>query len=99
MHKMYCIVRKDLKNHSHKACQGGHAIAQYFLDHGLHDIWDNGTMVFLKALNEAHLLKIKEDLDKNGINHSVFQEPDIGNQYTALACIDIGERFKNLALL
>lgn len=101
MHKMYCIVRKDkdMSNPSYQACQGGHAIAQYFMDHGNHDIWDNGTMVYLRAASEQHLLKIKDDLERDGVKHSTFIEPDIGHQYTALACIDTGERFKSLSLL
>jgi len=98
MLKLYCIIRRDL-SHSHRACQGGHAIAQYFIDHGMHDTWDNGTMVYLKAQGEEHLLQIKDVLEQDGIKHSIFNEEDLGNQYTALACIDTGERFKNLALL
>ncbi len=96
---MYCIVRRDLKSNSHKACQGGHAIAQYFIDHGMHAIWDNGTMIYLRAMDEDHLLKIKDELDKDGINNSIFQEADYGDQYTAIACIDKGDRFRNFALL
>lgn len=101
MHKMYCIIRKDrdMKHPSYQACQGGHAVAQYFLDHGRHDEWNNGTMVYLGASNESHLLKIKEELERDGIKHSTFVEPDIGNQHTALACIDTGERFGKLSLL
>lgn len=98
MHKMYCIIRKDMGS-SYRACQGGHAIAQYFIDHGMHDAWDNGTMIYLRAHDEDHLLEIKDNLSKDGIKHSIFIEPDLGDQHTALACIDTGERFKNLALL
>ena len=98
MHKMYCIIRKDMKP-SYQACQGGHAIAEYFIEHGKHETWDNGTMIYLKAKSESHLLKIKDELAKDGIKHSTFIEPDIGHEHTALACIDTGERFKTLSLL
>jgi len=100
MYKMYCIVRNDLR-HNHKACQGGHAIAQYFIDHGKHEFWNNGTMIYLRAKDEAHLIQLKDKLKKDGIKHSYFVEPDIGNQFTAIACIDNEkeERFKNLRLL
>jgi hypothetical protein len=98
MHKMYCIIRKDMPT-SYRACQGGHAIAQYFIDHGMHDIWDNGTMIYLKAHDEDHLLEIKKGLETNAIKHSIFIEPDLGDQHTALACIDTGERFRDLVLL
>ena len=98
MYKMYCIIRKDMKP-SYQACQGGHAIAEYFIEHGKHETWDNGTMIYLKAKSESHLLKIKDELEKDGIKHSTFIEPDIGHEHTALACIDTGERFKKLSLL
>lgn len=97
--KMYCIVRTDLKNSSYIACQGGHAIAQYFIDHGMHAEWNNGTMVYLAANNEQHLLEIKNMLNMNDLKHSYFIEPDIGNEYTAISCISDGLIFKKLKLL
>lgn len=97
MLKMYCLIRKDLKP-SYAACQAGHAIAEYFINHGKHEIWDNGTMIYLKINNESQLLKWKAELEKDGIKCSTFIEPDIGYQHTALACIDNGERFKKLSL-
>lgn len=98
MYKMYCIVRKDLK-HNHRACQGGHAIAQYFIDHGIPDMWHNGKMIYLRAYNEDHLIQIQKELEKDGVKHSYFKESGIGNQFTAIACLDNTERFKNLRLL
>ena len=97
-HKMYCLIRRDLKP-SYQACQGGHAIAEYFITHGKHETWDNGTMIYLKIKNETQLLKIKSELEKDGIKCSSFIEPDIGHEHTALTCIDTGERFKKFSLL
>ena len=96
--KMYCLVRKDLEK-SYQAVQGGHAIAQYFIDHGIPDIWDNGTMVFLGVKDEDTLKKWQYKLSANDLIHSTFIEPDIGNELTALSIIDTGERFSKLSLL
>ena len=73
--KMYCLIREDLKK-NHQAVQGGHAIAQYFLDHGIPDTWDNGTMIFLGVENEHSLKDWQEKL--GDLNHSTFIEPDFG---------------------
>jgi len=98
MFKMYCLIRSDL-THSYRACQAGHAIAQYFLDYGKHEVWDNGTMIYLKIKNEAQLKKWKEKLQNVGLNFSEFIEPDLGNQLTAISCIDKGDIFQKLSLL
>ena len=99
MLKMYCIIRDDLSDYSYKACQGGHAIAEYFIQHGIHEEWKNGTMVYLKVKNEKDMLQLINKLKTENVKFSAFIEPDIGNQYTALSCIDTGVRFKNLSLL
>lgn len=94
--KMYLLVRKDLSKRQ-RAVQAGHAIAQNFLDHGIPDNWDNGTMVYLGVDNEHSLL---DWIDKLGhLKASHFIEPDIGDQATALCIIDDGKRFSNLPLL
>lgn len=98
MNKMYCLIREDLKP-SHKACQGGHAIAQYFLDHDKPKNWNNGTMILLKTKDEKELKKWKEKLNLLDIKHSEFIEPDLNNSLTAISCIHTGEIFKKLKLL
>ncbi len=96
--KMYCLVRKDLSN-SYKAVQGGHAIAEYFLSHGIPEVWNNGTMIYLGVNNEHSLLEWSKKLDVYKKQHVVFFEPDIGNEMTALAIIDDGKIFSKLSLL
>ena len=95
--KMYIIVRKDL-SHSQRAVQGGHAIAQYLLEHSEID-WDNGTLIFLGVINEMQLKRWHEKLIMKDIKCSYFIEPDIGDQMTALAAVDTGEAFKSLRLI
>ena len=94
--KMYCLIRKDLSK-SYQAVQAGHAVAQYFLDHGIPDTWDNGTMIYLGVENENSLRKWEYKL--SGSKHSSFIEPDIGDELTALSIIDDGKQFANLPLL
>lgn len=96
--KMYCLIRKDLAK-NHQAVQGGHAIAQYFLDHGIPTTWDNGTMIFLGVENEHSLKQWQDKLSADELNHSTFIEPDFGDELTALSIIDDGKRFANLGLL
>lgn len=98
--KMYCLVRKDLAK-SYQAVQGGHAIAEYFLEHGIPDpqIWDNGTMIYLGVKDEESLKRWADKLQKLGKTISCFFEPDIGDQMTTLSLIDDGEVLKKLSLL
>lgn len=74
-----------------------HAVAEYLL-HNETD-WNNGTIVALGIKDERDLKKWKQRLESWGIEYSEFYEPDIGNQLTAIACVDSGEIFKSLTLI
>ena len=91
--KLYVLIRKDLST-SQQAVQAGHAVAQYLLEH---NDWKNETLVYLGVKDEDHLKKWLYMLDKEKIDYSLFKEPDIGNQITAIAtCKD---KFKKLNCL
>jgi len=91
--KLYVLVRKDL-GPIYGSVQGGHAIAQYMLEHGE---WQNETLVYLGVKNEQHLKKWKYKLDKLNADYSYFIEPDIDDQLTSIAtCKNI---FKSLNCL
>jgi len=94
--KMYVLVRKDLPR-SYQAVQGAHAVAEYLLTHETG--WNNGTMVMLEVSDECMLIDQSKRLVEGNINHSVFIEPDIGDEATALACVCDGKLFSNLKLL
>lgn len=96
--KMYCLIRQDLDK-DYRAVQAGHAIAEYFLDHGIPTSWDNGIMIYLGVKDEHSLKQWSKKLDDDNIKHSTFFEPDIGDELTALSIIDDGKRFSNLPLL
>ena len=96
MKKMFILVRKDLGN-PYKMVQGAHALAQYALEHTQEfNEWNNETIVFLDVKDEKSLLKWKDKLFYSDKKISVFTEPDIGDQITAISCYDTGEILKNL---
>ena len=91
------MVRTDLSV-SQQAVQAGHAVAEVVL-RGQQGDWDNGTLVYLRADSEEDLEKQMFQLERKNIPFSIFREPDIGNQITAIAAIDEGRAFKNKKLL
>jgi hypothetical protein len=79
---MYVIVRKDLSN-AQKAVQSAHACieaARAFIKPGD----EHPSVIICEVRSEAKLKMIMEELNGQ-VNYKTFQEPDIGNQYTALA--------------
>ena len=58
--------------------------------------WSNHTIVFLDVKDENALYKWKDKLEYSGKAISIFREPDINDELTAIACYDSGEMFKNL---
>lgn len=98
MNKMFILVRKDL-GFPYKMVQGAHALAQYALEHTQEfNEWNNHTIVFLDVKDESALYKWKDKLYYSDKAISVFFEPDVNNQLTAIACYDDGEIFKNLQI-
>jgi hypothetical protein len=57
--------------------------------------WKNNYLIYLKA----DLSKLIEKLDRFGIYYTVFREPDLGNQITAIAVLDHRILFKRLQLV
>lgn len=90
---MYVLVRNDLSK-SQQGVQGGHALAQYALEHPDNfKQWNNRTIVYLKMSYEDLLTLQPKSA------HSQFCEPDIGNQLTAIATFCTGEDYLNLKLM
>jgi hypothetical protein len=74
--------------------QGGHAVAQWMLDHPNQD-WNNSYLIYLSAEVE----KWKDKLDYLNIDYTKFDEPDLDNQTTALAILGNDKLFKKLNLV
>ena len=85
MKRLYVLIDQKL-DAVYGCVQGGHAVAQWLLEHPKQD-WNNN---YLYA-----------DLDKWKVNkdYSSFYEPDLGNQLTAIALQDDGRMFKKLKLV
>ena len=93
MKRLYVLI--DNKLDSVYGCvQGGHAVAQYLLEHPT-QTWNNSYLIYLQADLEKWINK----LSKSGRDFSIFQEPDLGNVPTAIAIEDTGKIFRNLKLV
>lgn len=91
--KMFVLVRKDLSK-SQQGVQGGHALAQFALEHPERfRQWNNHTIVYLKVDPEW----LKDHNPKN--QSSSFYEPDIGNELTAKATFCDGEDYRDFKLM
>ena len=90
---MFVLVRNDLSK-SQQGVQGGHALAQFALEHpDKFREWNNHTIVYLKMD-----IKTLEDLRPKD-NYSCFFEPDIGDQLTAKATYSSGEDYMEYKLM
>mgnify|MGYP007032371710 FL=1 len=93
--RLYILVSEDLAP-IYGAVQGGHAIAQWMLEHSDNLYWKNETVVYLSCNVE----KMKYLLEWDDI--SIVREPDLNNKLTAIAVVGNprNERmFKKLRLL
>jgi hypothetical protein len=97
--KMYVLVRQDLSE-TYRMVQGAHALAQYALEHGdLFRVWGNGTIAFLGVRNLIELREWEGIAIMNKKRFSVFYEPDLDEQPTAMACFDTGAIFSSLKMV
>lgn len=72
----------------------GHAVAQWLLEHPNQN-WNNNYLIYLYA----DLDKWRVRLDLTNKDYSIFREPDLNNQLTAIALQDDGRMFKKLKLV
>lgn len=94
MKRLYVLISKEL-DPVYGCVQGGHAVAQYLLDHKETQTWNNSYLIYVYA--DVH--KWIGKLEKEQKEYSVFCEPDLGNIPTALAVEDSGTLFKNLRIV
>ncbi len=96
MKKMFAIVRNDI-DRQYQAVQLGH-VTSVLAAHNNEIDWTNQTFVWLKA-SMLKMLKLMSKLEKEGVAFETFNEPDIGNELTAIACLTEDYHiFKNLKL-
>jgi len=61
--------------------------------------WKNSTLIYLGIEDEEELKRWCRKLDRKGIEWIGFREPDLGNELTAIACLNDGRTFANLKLV
>ena len=80
---MYVLIRNDLSN-AQRAVQACHAAIESSRKY-LKDTDEHPSVILCSVKNESKILKYSDEFSKQGIDHVVFREPDIGNAATALA--------------
>lgn len=92
--KLYLVTRGDL-NPGSRAAQLCHAIRAFTEEHPDVDrVWfeRSNTLVLLEVPGETELLRLATRARENHIPCSLFREPDLGDQATALAIAPDGRR-------
>lgn len=101
MKRLYVLVRKDL--HPIYACvQGGHAVAEFAINHpGAFKEWMNGYLIYLNGGAYRSMLGWldKLTLEYPDLSWSVFKEPDLDGQITAIAVYCDGRIFERVRTL
>lgn len=95
--KLFVLIRSDMAP-AYQAVQGGHAVAQFLIDHPAH-AWKNETLVYVNVPDEEHLQMWVKKLSVRGISLSAFNEPDLGGQLTAIATSGPDRLFSKLKLM
>jgi hypothetical protein len=90
---MYILIRNDLSSRQ-KAVQACHASIESAKHlQNKNDIHPSTIICVVK--NEAKLLKCAKELSENNYEYKLFSEPDLGNQYTALATKPVSGKDRN----
>lgn len=93
--KLFLVVRGDLSPGA-RAAQLCHAMREFIEHHPeIDEEWYrvSNTVVLLEVEDESRLRSLAEDATKVGAPVTLFAEPDLDNQYTALA---LGPSGRNL---
>ncbi len=92
--KLYIVVRNDLAP-GLQIPQAVHAKELFSHDHPeTNTEWyeKSNNIVVLQAEGKEHLAKIAYDLNNNGVRVSLFREPDINDELTAIAVAPSGAK-------
>lgn len=101
--KLYLVTRKDISP-GYQAVQSCHALRQFTAEHPeVDEQWfkTSNYLCLLSVKDEEELYSLVCKAKNNNIKVSVFREPDIENQITAIAlepCEGAKELCKNLRL-
>lgn len=90
--KLFVVTRRDISP-GYQAVQAAHASIEFQHEHPqIAKEWNTNSkyLVFLTVENEEALQRLLEKIQIRDIKYSVFFEPDIGNQLTAV-CLEPGQ--------
>lgn len=85
--KLRVVSRRDLSI-AYQAVQSGHAAIDFQHQHPVEaKEWhkQSNYLAFLTVADEAELIKLISKAIVLGVKHTVFREPDLDNQITAVA--------------
>lgn len=85
--KLFIITRQDISN-GYQAVQSAHAICQFTFEHReIATEWyeQSNYLALLSVSNEQELIALINKASSHGLRFSVFREPDINNEITAIA--------------
>ena len=85
--KLIVITRRDLSP-GYQAIQSAHAAIEFQHEHPeIAKEWNTNSkyLIFLSVENEEELQSLLQKIQIKDLKYSVFLEPDIGNQLTAIA--------------
>ena len=89
--KLYVLVDETLKP-VYGCVQGGHAVAQWMLEHPNSREWHNDYLIYLSA----DVDKWKQKLNFYDVDYTEFKEPDLDYKVTAIAVFGHEQLFKKL---
>ena len=89
--KLYVLVDETLKP-VYGCVQGGHAVAQWMLEHPNSREWHNDYLIYLSA----DVDKWKQKLNIYDVDYTEFKEPDLDYKVTAIAVFGHEQLFKKL---
>lgn len=94
--KLTTVTRRDLRP-GQQSVQSSHAAIQFIFEHPeTSQAWfKDPYLVQLSVENEEALIRLMYKLEKSQIKFSVFREPDLDNQITAIA-IEPSEKTRRL---
>ena len=95
--KLLVITRRDISP-GYQAVQSAHAAIEFQHEHPeIATKWNTESkyLVFLSVPDEQSLIKLLKKAQMRGLTYSIFKEPDIDNQVTAIA-LEPTERARKL---
>lgn len=94
---MYVVTRRDM-DAGYQGVQSMHAAIQFGMEHpDIHREWFqiSNYLGWLSVADEQELHRLIIQAQERGIKFSVFREPDVGDQITAVA-FEPGRKTKKL---